>query len=70
MKKPAAPAAAPADDAGTKGVIFRLTRADWLVAKELSARTETSMQALLEEGLNHVLRQHKMKPIVGMPRKR
>ena len=70
---PAAPSAAheveePAVKVTTKGIMFRLTPADWKRVKGYATTREKSVQELLEIGFNMLLGSEGLEPIDGIPR--
>lgn len=62
-------ATAPAKSVAEKGVVFRLSPGDWKRLKELALDRETTLQQLLEDGVNKVLAERGLAPI-GTSRKK
>ena len=69
---PVAPVTPPDDEpvvkVATKGIMFRLTPADWKRVKDYATAREKSVQELLEIGFNMLLRSEGLEPIDGIPR--
>lgn len=63
----------PADEISsvkTKGIMFRVTPADWKRVKDYSTAREKSVQELLEIAFNMLLKSEGLEPIDGIPRSR
>ena len=54
----------------TKGIMFRLTPADWRRVKAYSTAREQSVQELLEVAFNMLLKSEGLEQIDGIPRGR
>ena len=54
----------------TKGIMFRLTPADWKRVKDYSTIREKSVQELMETAFNMLLKSEGLEPIDGLPRSR
>ncbi len=65
----APPAAAPTVAQADKGVVFRLSPGDWKRLKELALERETTLQQLIEDGVNRLLADRGLPPIGTTRRK-
>lgn len=62
--------APPQPGAKPKGIVFRVSPADWRKLKEFALASDASIQELLERGLNQQLRAAGLEPLAGQPRPR
>ena len=66
-KAPEAAKAKPADPSGKelKSVLFRLSTADWRRMKQIAIDRDSSMQQLIEDGINTLLRERGLQELNG-----